>query len=87
MKVKQLIEAFSKLDPNKRVKYQNMNRLGKDTLSPAAILEQGNVYILIWESHPHEIKEELKEGQKLVWHNPNCGYSEHLKKYFPDYKF
>jgi hypothetical protein len=50
-----------------------------------AILEQGNAYILIWACHPHCIKEDLKDGQKLVWYNPNCPNSKLVKDYFPKY--
>ena len=31
------------------------------------------------------IEEDLKEGQKLVWYNPNCPNSKLVKDYFPDY--
>ena len=50
-----------------------------------AILEQGNAYILIWACHPHCIKEDLQEGQRLVWYNPNCGNAHLVSKYFPEY--
>ena len=86
MKTNQIIEVFSKLDPKKRIKFQNNSGWGKQTMAVNAILEQGNTYILIWACHPHLIFEDLKEGQKLIWYNPNCGNSELVTKYFPDYK-
>lgn len=85
MKAKQLIEVFSKIDPNKRIKFQNRAGWKDDTMAVNAILEQGNTYILIWTCHPHCIKENLKEGQTLIWYNPNCNNSKLVKDYFPDY--
>lgn len=86
MRVNQLIEAMSKLDPNKRIKFQNREGWENDTMAVNAILEQGNAYILIWTCHPHIIKKQLIDGQKLVWYNPNCHNSKHVIQYFPDYK-
>ena len=86
MKVKQLIEMLPTLDPNKRIKFQNESGWGKDTIAINAIIEQGDVYIFIWAVHPHCIKEDLKEGQKLIWYNPNQGNSKLIKEYFPEHK-
>lgn len=85
MKARQLIEVLSKLDQNKRIKFQNGMGWGENTMTVNAIIEQGNAYILIWTCHPYCIKEDLKEGQKLVWYNPNCQNSKLVKDYFPDY--
>ena len=85
MRAKQLIEALNNLDQSKRVKFQNAEGWKAQTMAVNAIIEQGNAYILIWACHPHCIKEDLKEGQKLVWYNPNCPNSKLIKDYFPDY--
>lgn len=85
MITKQLLQVFSKLDQNKRIKFKNGEGWGNSNMAVNAILEQGNVYILIWACHPHLIKEDLKQGQKLVWYNPNCSNSKLVKTYFPDY--
>lgn len=86
MKAKQLIEALNQLDPNKRIKFQNAEGWKSQTMAVNAILEHGNAYILIWTCHPHCIKEDLKEGQRLVWYNPNCQNFKLVKQYFPDYE-
>lgn len=85
MRTKQLIEVLSNLDHSKRIKFQNAGGWKDQTMAVNAIIEQGNVYILIWACHPHCIKEDLKEGQKLVWYNPNCGNAHLVKDYFPEY--
>ncbi len=87
MKTSQIVQVFSKLDPDKRIKFQNGKGWGDETMAVNAIIEQGNVYILIWACHPHCIKEDLKEGQRLVWYNPNCGNAYLVKEYFPEYNF
>jgi hypothetical protein len=87
MKTKQLLDILETLDKNKRIKFQNNKGWENRTMAANAILEQGNCYIIIWACHPYCIKEDLKEGQKLVWYNPNCGNASEVKKYFPDYKF
>lgn len=86
MRTRQLVEVLSNLDQSKRIKFQNGEGWRNDTIAVNAILEQGNVYILIWTCHPYLIKERLKEGQKLVWYNPKCHNSKLVKKYFPDYE-
>lgn len=86
MRGKQLIEALNALDSSKRIKFQNAGGWKDQTMAVNAILEQGNAYILIWACHPHCIKEDLKDGQTLVWYNPNCSNASLVKKYFPDYK-
>jgi hypothetical protein len=86
MKTKQLVDVFSKLDPNKRIKFQNEEGWKRETMAVNAILEQGNTYILIWACHPYCIQQDLKEGQNLVWYNPNCNNSKLVKNYFPNYK-
>ena len=85
MRTKKLIEALSNLDESKRIKFQNRKGWDNSTMAVNAILEHGSAYILIWACHPHCIKEELQEGQKLVWYNPNCSNSKLVKDYFPDY--
>jgi len=85
MRTKQLLEVFSNLDQSKRIKFQNGKGWGTSRMAVNAILEQGNTYILIWTCHPHCIKEDLKEGQKLVWYNPNCSNSKLVKDYFHEY--
>ena len=84
MKVSQLIDVFSKLDKNKRIKFQNAEGWKDKTMAVNAIVEQGDVYILMWVCHPYCL--ELNEGQKLIWYNPNFSNSELVTKYFPDYK-
>lgn len=84
MKASQLIEVFSKLDKNKRIKFQNAEGWKDKTMAVNAIVEEGNVYILMWACHPYCL--ELNEGQKLIWYNPNFANSELVTKYFPDYK-
>ncbi len=86
MRGQQLIEALTKLDGTKRIKFQNRDGWKNKTMAVNAILEEGNTYILIWAIHPHIIKEDLKEGQKLVWYNPNCPNYSNVKEYFPEYK-
>lgn len=86
MRAKQLIEVLSKLDQSKRIKFQNGEGWKEQTMAVNAILEQGNAYILIWACHPHLIKEDIKDGQKLVWYNPNCGNASLVKNYFPEYE-
>ena len=86
MRAKQLLDVLSKLDQSKRIKFQNGKGWNNNTMAVNAILEQDNAYILIWACHPHCIKEDLKEGQKLVWYNPNCGNAHLVKNYFPDYE-
>lgn len=86
MRTKQLLEVLSNLDQNKRIKFQNGKGWDNDTMAVNAILEHGNAYILIWTCHPHCIKEDLKEGQKLIWYNPNCHNSKLVKNYFPEYE-
>lgn len=86
MKASQLVEVFSKLDKSKRIKFQNAEGWKDNTMGVGAILEQGNVYILIWACHPYCIKESLKEGQRLVWYNPNTHGAKLVKKHFPDYE-
>jgi hypothetical protein len=85
MRIKQLLEVISKLDQSKRIKFQNGEGWDNSTMAVNAILQQGNTYILIWACHPHCIKEDLKEGQKLVWYNPNCSNSKLVTDYFPEY--
>lgn len=84
MKGKQLAEFL--VNSDKRIKFQNREGWKNQTMAVNAILEQGDVYILIWTAHPHCIKEDLIEGQKLVWYNPNCHNAHLVKEYFPDYK-
>lgn len=86
MRANQLVEVLSKLDPNKRIKFQNCGGWKESTMAVNAILEHGNVYILIWACHPKLIKDDLKEHQRLVWYNPNCSNAKLVNKYFPDYK-
>ena len=85
MKSKQLLEVFEYLSKNKRLKFQNNAGWGSQTMAINAILEQGNCYIFIWACHPALIKEDLKEDQKLIWYNPNCGNAHLITKYFPEY--
>lgn len=85
MRAKQLTEALNNLDQSKRIKFQNAEGWKSQTMAVNAILEQGNAYILIWCCHPKCVKDDLKEGQKLVWYNPNCTNSKLVKDYFPDY--
>ena len=85
MKAKQLLEILPKLDTNKRIKFQNSSGWGKDTMAVNAILEEGGAYIFIWACHPHCIKEDMNERQKLIWYNPNNGNSKLVKEYFPEY--
>ena len=85
MKVEQLLEVFSKLDPTKRIKFQNGKGWDKQTMAVNVITEIGNCYILQWECHPHCTLEDMKENEKLVWYNPNCREPEYVRKYFPDY--
>lgn len=85
MKGKQLIEVFSVLDPNKRIKFQNKGGWGDKTMSICAILEEGNVYICIWACHPKCIKDDMKETQKLIWYNPNKPNYKLITNYFPEY--
>lgn len=86
MKVKNLNKILPTLNPNKRIKFQNNKGWGNKTMAINAIIEQGDVYIFIWAVHPHCIKEDLKDGQKLIWYNPNQGNSKLIKKYFPEYE-
>ena len=86
MKAKQLLEILPKLDPNKRIKFQNREGLRNNTMAVNAILEEGGVYIFIWACHPHIIKENMHERQKLVWYNPNNHSYKTVKKYFPEYE-
>jgi PP-loop superfamily ATP-utilizing enzyme len=85
MKANQLAEVMSKLDPTKRIKFKNSAGWGSSTMAINAIIEQGNTYILIWACHPYCIQQDLVEGQKLVWYNPNNHASELVKKFFPYY--
>lgn len=85
MRTSQLLKVFAPLDENKRIKFQNGKGWGSETMAVNAIIEQGNAYLLIWACHPHIIKEDLQEGQKLVWYNPNCSNAKLVTKYFPDY--
>ena len=86
MRVHQLLPVFAKLDQSKRIKFQNAQGWGDETMAVNAILEQGNTYIVIWACHPHCIKEDLKEGQKLVWYNPNLSNAHLVRDYFPEYE-
>lgn len=85
MRAEQLAEVFSKLNPKKRIKFQNAAGWKSSTMAINAVLEEGNAYILIWACHPHCIKEDLREGQKLVWYNPNLNNAHLVKDYFPEY--
>jgi hypothetical protein len=85
MRGSQLIDVFNKLDKSKRIKFQNAEGWKEQTMSVNAILEHGNAYIFIWTCHPKCIKDDLKDGQKLVWYNPNCSNSKLVKDYFPEY--
>lgn len=86
MKIKQLTKVLSELDPNKRIKFQNRDGWGNDTMAINAIIEHGNSYIFIWCCHPKFIKDDLIEGQKLIYYNPNMHGAKLVKDYFPDYK-
>lgn len=85
MKANQLAYVMSKLDPKKRIKFQNHKGWGEETMAVNAIIDGGGVYILIWACHPKLIKDDLTDGQKLVWYNPNCGNHRLVREYFPDY--
>ena len=87
MITEELLKVFAKLDGSKRIKFQNRKGWNDNTMAVNAILEYGNVYILIWACHPHLIKEDLKEGQRLVWYNPNCHNAELVTDYFPEYEY
>lgn len=80
------MEVLGSLDPSKRIKFQNGEGWKTKTMAVNAILEYGNAYILIWACHPYIIKNDLKEGQRLVWYNPNCSNAKLVKKYFPEYE-
>jgi len=85
MKIQQLLEIIQKLDPKKRIKFQNGKGWENKTMAVNAILEHGGTYLFIWACHPHCIKENLIEGQKLIWYNSNQGNYNKIKEYFPDY--
>lgn len=85
MKIEQLLGIISKLDNSKRIKFQNREGWGDATMAVNAIIEHGGTYLLICACHPHCIKEDLIEGQKLVWYNPNQNAAKEVLKYFPDY--
>ena len=71
--------------PAKRIKFQNGAGWGRDTMGIDVIIEQGNVYILMWCCHPKCLRDDLKENQKLIWYNPLSPNYELVNQYFPDY--
>ena len=44
MKTRQIVEVMAKLDPAKRIKFQNGKGWGNDTMAINAIIEQGNAF-------------------------------------------
>ena len=72
MRAHQLLEVFAKLDPKKRVKFQNGGGWGRQTMAVNAIIEEGNTYLLVWACNPDVTLMDLKEGQELIWFNPNA---------------
>lgn len=87
MKAAQLIEVMAKLDPNKRIKFQNGCGWGKKTMAVNAIVQSGDVYILMWACHPIIVLEDMKllYNPILVWYNPNLSTAKLVNTYFPDY--
>lgn len=87
MRAAQLLSVcMSRLDQTKRIKFQNSGGWESQTMAVNAIIERGNCYIMIWACHPKLIKQDMKEGDKLTWYNPNCSNSSLVNKYFPDYQ-
>ena len=82
MKAEQLLEVFSRLDRTKRIKFQNRTGWDNSTMAVNAIIEPGGIHLLIWGCHPKLVKEDLKDGQKLIWYNPNCRNAKLVKTIF-----
>ena len=86
MRTYQLEEIIPKLDRNKRWKFQNFHGWGDDTMAINGIIERGEIYIFCWVCHPKLIKDDMIEGDRLIWYNPNSNAYGEIKKYFPEYK-